>query len=155
MIGVGICFNSNFSFLHMSHRMGKPTICIGENKGADQLRSNCEADQRLCFRLIALFSLSKCLSLFCLMLKCSTLWLPYNFSTLHLKFSYYNDIMSIINAYLQNFRITMPQFPIKSDLAIFYIWVYIPQTEPRHEKTNNVVFEQVHHKLTCTVTEAG
>ena len=27
--------------------MGKPTICIGENKGADQLRSNREADQ--CF----------------------------------------------------------------------------------------------------------
>ena len=34
----------------MSHRMGKPTICIGENKGAAQLRSNCEADQRRCFR---------------------------------------------------------------------------------------------------------
>ena len=30
--------------------MGKPTICLGENKGADQLCSNCEADQRLCFR---------------------------------------------------------------------------------------------------------
>ena len=30
--------------------MGKQTICIGENKGADQLRSNCEAVQRLCFR---------------------------------------------------------------------------------------------------------
>ena len=30
--------------------MGKPTLCIGENKGADQLRSNCEADQRLCVR---------------------------------------------------------------------------------------------------------
>ena len=30
--------------------MGKPTICIGKNKGADQRRSNCEADQRLCFR---------------------------------------------------------------------------------------------------------
>ena len=30
--------------------MGKPTICLGKNKGADQLRSNCEADQRLCFR---------------------------------------------------------------------------------------------------------
>ena len=29
--------------------MGKPTICIGENKGADQLRGNREADQRLCF----------------------------------------------------------------------------------------------------------
>ena len=35
-----------FGFQHvpglfnMSHRMGKPTICIGENRGADQLRSN-------------------------------------------------------------------------------------------------------------------
>ena len=28
--------------------MGKPTICIGENKDADQLRGN--RDQRLCFR---------------------------------------------------------------------------------------------------------
>ena len=28
--------------LYLSHHMGKPTICIGENKGADQLR--------LCFR---------------------------------------------------------------------------------------------------------
>ena len=36
--------------LQMSRHAGKPTICIGENKGADQLRSNCEADQRLCFR---------------------------------------------------------------------------------------------------------
>ena len=27
----------------------KPTICIGENKDADQLRGNREADQRLCF----------------------------------------------------------------------------------------------------------
>ena len=30
--------------------MGKPTICKGENKDADQLRSNREADQLLCFR---------------------------------------------------------------------------------------------------------
>ena len=34
----------------MSHLMGKPTICMGENKDADQLRGNREADQRLCFR---------------------------------------------------------------------------------------------------------
>ena len=33
----------------MSRCMGKPTICLGENKGADQLHSNCESDQRLCF----------------------------------------------------------------------------------------------------------
>ena len=30
--------------------MRKPTVCICENKGADQLRGNREADQRLCFR---------------------------------------------------------------------------------------------------------
>ena len=30
--------------------MRKPTIYICENKGADQLRGNREADQRLCFR---------------------------------------------------------------------------------------------------------
>ena len=35
---------------YMSRCMGKPAICIGESKDADQLRSNCEADQRLCFR---------------------------------------------------------------------------------------------------------
>ena len=36
--------------LHKNHRLGKPTKCLGENKGADQLRGNREADQRLCFR---------------------------------------------------------------------------------------------------------
>ena len=32
--------------------MRTPVSCICENKGADQLRSNCAADQRLCFRYI-------------------------------------------------------------------------------------------------------
>ena len=36
----------------MSRPMGKPTICIGENKGADQLRGYREADQRLWFRYL-------------------------------------------------------------------------------------------------------
>ena len=35
---------------YMSRVVRKPDFCLGENKGADQLRSNCEADQRLCFR---------------------------------------------------------------------------------------------------------
>ena len=30
--------------------MRKPDFCLCENKGADQLRSNCKANQRLCFR---------------------------------------------------------------------------------------------------------
>ena len=47
--------------------MRKPTICIDENKVADQLGSNCEADQRLCLRYtdstIPLLSKSKISSL--------------------------------------------------------------------------------------------
>ena len=46
--------------------MRKLDFCICENKGADQLRSDCEADQRLCFRYsdstISLLPKSKILS---------------------------------------------------------------------------------------------
>ena len=37
---------------HLSLVVRKPDFCICENKDADQLRSNCAADQRLCFRHI-------------------------------------------------------------------------------------------------------
>ena len=37
---------------HLSRVVRKPTFCICENKDADQLRGNREADQRLCFRYI-------------------------------------------------------------------------------------------------------
>ena len=29
------------------------------------------------------------------------------------------------------------------------------RNEPHHEKTNNVVFEQVQHKMVCTIIEDG
>ena len=52
--------------------MGKPTICICENKDADQLRGNRKADQRLCFRftgstipLLSKIRNFKLLDLFC------------------------------------------------------------------------------------------
>ena len=35
---------------HMSLVVRKPAFCLCENKDADQLRGNREADQRLCFR---------------------------------------------------------------------------------------------------------
>ena len=38
--------------LYLSRVMRKQTFCICENKDADQLRGNREADQRLCFRYI-------------------------------------------------------------------------------------------------------
>ena len=37
-------------FILMSLVMRKQAFCICENKDADQLRINCTADQRLCFR---------------------------------------------------------------------------------------------------------
>ena len=45
---------------HMSLVMRKPAFCICENKDADQLRGNREADQRLCFRLSLVFLNPKC-----------------------------------------------------------------------------------------------
>ena len=42
----------DFYGINMSLVMRKPTFCICENKDAEQLRGNCEADQRLCFRYI-------------------------------------------------------------------------------------------------------
>ena len=40
----------NLHVLNLSRITRKPTFCICENKDADQLRGNREADQRLCFR---------------------------------------------------------------------------------------------------------
>ena len=39
-----------FIIYYLSRVRRKPDFCLCENKGADQLRSNCTADQRLCFR---------------------------------------------------------------------------------------------------------
>ena len=39
-----------YGLIYMSHDVRKPAFCICENKDADQLRGNREADQRLCFR---------------------------------------------------------------------------------------------------------
>ena len=44
--------NMSVQILSMSHVMRKPTFGICENKDADQLRGDCKADQRLCFRYI-------------------------------------------------------------------------------------------------------
>ena len=43
-------FHLNTNHNPMSRVMRKPDFGLCENKGADQLHSNCEADQRLCFR---------------------------------------------------------------------------------------------------------
>ena len=52
VLGVFPCHNAggNQVLNIMSRAMRKPDFCLCENKGADQLCSNCTADQRLCFR---------------------------------------------------------------------------------------------------------
>ena len=53
----------SFDAFNMSRIVRKRDYCLCENKGADQLRGNREADQRLCFRYsdstISLLSKSK------------------------------------------------------------------------------------------------
>ena len=60
---MGLLVNVDSLYKELSLCMGKQTICIGENKDADQLRGNREADQRLCFRhmdsIIPLLLISK------------------------------------------------------------------------------------------------
>ena len=47
---VCLLYGQSVTIILMSLVMRKPMFCICENKGADKLHSNCEADQRLCFR---------------------------------------------------------------------------------------------------------
>ena len=42
-------FNGNKANLYFRSVVREPAFCICENKDADQLRGNREADQRLCF----------------------------------------------------------------------------------------------------------
>ena len=58
-----------FDLYHVSRVVRKPAFCICENKDANHLNGNREADQRLCFRYtdstIPLLSKSKLLAIFC------------------------------------------------------------------------------------------
>ena len=45
-------FISRTDFNDFNLVMRKPALCLCENKDADQLRGNREADQRLCFRFV-------------------------------------------------------------------------------------------------------
>ena len=44
------CLSPVVTNKYLSRLVRKPTVCICENKDADQLRGTREADQRLCFR---------------------------------------------------------------------------------------------------------
>ena len=50
IIPIHLCWLSLNNQHDLSRIVRKPDFCLCENKGADQLRGNREADQRLCFR---------------------------------------------------------------------------------------------------------
>ena len=52
----------SFVVYQINRVVRKPAFCICENKDADQLRDNREADQRLCFRYID--SITRLLSIY-------------------------------------------------------------------------------------------
>ena len=49
LIHVSAWVCTQYPWISLSLVVRKPAFCICENKGADQLRGNCEADQHLCF----------------------------------------------------------------------------------------------------------
>ena len=56
-VPTGLCDNTKYKLnagkynnIDMSLVMRRPAFCTCENKDADQLRGNREADQRICFR---------------------------------------------------------------------------------------------------------
>ena len=51
IVHISMAFEGHL-YYNMSLVMRNPVFCMCENKDADQLRSNCAADQRLCFRYI-------------------------------------------------------------------------------------------------------
>ena len=50
VILLSFVFEYMYSYFNLSCYIRKSVICICKNKGADQLCSNCTADQHLCFR---------------------------------------------------------------------------------------------------------
>ena len=116
--------------------MGKPTICVGKNKDADQLRGNREADQRLCFR--------------------------YSDSTVPLLLKsevsrfYLCSVLVQAGLCLTCSETTLLVFPrggsFQSSVIMCFQKIF---NEPVHEKTNNLGSDQVRHKLGCTITEEG
>ena len=118
------------SHYYWSRPMGKPTICIGENKGADQLRSNREADQRLCFR--------------------------YSDSTIPLllksEISSFKPASVAVQTGLCRAcsETTLLVLPLDREMETKGFTF-----EPVREKTNNLGSDQVRHIPACTVTEDG
>ena len=107
--------------------MGKPTICIGENKGADQLRGNRQIVQFL-FYLNPKFQAST--SLLCL-------YRPVCVGPVRKPHCWFSHEGAHI---ISHGYVTL-------------MFMLSDTNEPPRGKTNNVVSEQVRHKPTCTSTE--
>ena len=108
-----------FSSFNMSRLVGKPTICICENKDADQLPGNREADQRLCFRYtdstFPLLSKSKISSL------------------------YLSSVLAQLGLCRTCSETTLLVFPRGGSYVVMTILLFIPQYKDRTHVKNNLI----------------
>ena len=133
--------------------MRKQTFCISENKDADQLRGNRKADQRLCFRYIdstiPLLSKSEISSLY----PSSVAVQPSLCRTMSEtpKTGFYTTMLKCIQLLYPKFQAFISAGWLKSCPGSRNPVTY----EPRHEKTNILVSDQVRHKPGYTSTQDG
>ena len=128
-----------------NHLMGKPTICIGENKDADQLRGYREA--QISFAVTA-----KLISAFVF-----ATWIVQFLFYLYPKFQASSSFLSLYSLICVG-PVRKPHCWFSHEAAhlqpkVLAELAHDLQFEPPRGKTNNVVSEQVRHKLTCTSTE--
>ena len=139
-----MCFSSSVYSVgsglvsYLSLVMRKPAFCLCENKDADQLHGDCEADQRLCFRYIdsTIPLLPKS--------EISSLW-P---SSLAVQPGLCRTRSEIPKTGFLTARLI---FGTHSSWAILFAY----RNEQRHEKTNVLVFYAARHKPGCTATQDG
>ena len=140
-------------FKEMSPLMRRQTICICETKDADQLRGNCEADQRLCFRYmdstIPLLSISKISSL-----------LPSSVTVQARLCQSLTDLVGHQNCWFSHAKAQMIH-RLKQDSSILNIFpiqcggITFCNMSRDARKPVFGVSDQVRHKPACTVSEAG
>ena len=125
--------------------MGRPTICIGENKGADQLRGNRG-------KLISAFVFATRIVQF-------LFYLTPKFQASSLLLCLYRSVcvrpvrkphcwFSHEAAHIVLFIASIVSSNVQHLLNSL-----VHTNEPPHRKTNNVVSEQVRHKPACTSTK--
>ena len=127
----------------MSRLMRKPTICMCENKDADQLRGNA--------KLISAFVFATRIVRFLLY---STPKFQASSHLLCLYSPVYVGPVRKPHCWFSHEAAQMYLLAVYANSKVFVIFLIMFIIEPRYEKINNVVSEQVRHKPSCTTNQS-